>query len=404
MASVPTIPPTIHSYVSHYFENKKIRYSGYGLTILAVGVAAHKFGHLKIGFTLVSAGAFVQCYKINELAQEIKKTPRISDAVKREKISRITDHIFTLSLIWGIVISGLNLSLICHEGKLLLRGVEAKDLRQFYHTGLKNPLSLLDKWVKNAPHLLSRTNSLASLGCIAIPQASNFISWSDDFFYGKQLLANTVYQLCEKAVNILAAVENITLLSLFFMIKDTIQAIDLSSYLSRVMSKVPSPMISTYSAFRNSLPLLYRFPHITFADLNNWVRSFSNPQEDTPLPAAHPKNSSSLEKTKKIANYFFFYAFNLSLLGTQIYYHPLPTGLFFGLGLLYPTSFQTEQTIQRTWTIVPDFIALPVALKCRYILDRVSATLVTLKWWNYPAASLNGVYLAESARYLVSRN
>lgn len=403
MASVARASPSLYSYFSPYLQNKKIRYSTYALSILAVGAAAHKFGHIKIGFTLVSAGAFVQGYKIVEIAREIKNTPRISDAAKREKISRITAHIFTLGWIWGIVMSGLNLSLICHEGKLLLRGVELKDIQLFYNAALKNPLSLIDTWVKNAPHLLYKANYLTSLGCITVPQASNFISWSDDFFYGKQLLADTVYQLCEKAVNIMVAAENMTLFSLFFLIKDTIQAINLWSYLSRVVSEVPPPMIATYSAFRNSLPLLYRFPHITWADLNNWGSTFSNPQEETPLPVAHPKNSSALEKTKYIANYLFFYSFNFLLMGTRLYYHPIPTGVFFGAGLLCRTSFQTEATIQRTWTIAPDFIGLPLALKCRYILDRISATFITLKWWNYPAASLNGLYLAETVRYLVSK-
>jgi hypothetical protein len=403
MAPIPGTPPTIYSYFSPYLENKKIRYSAYALSILAVGAAAHKYGHLKIGFTLVSAGAFVQGYKIFETAREIKNTPGITGAVKREKISRITDRIFTIGLIWGIVISGLNLSLIFHEGKLILQGVKVKDIQLFYDTALKNPLSLVDAWVKNAPRLLFRANSLASLGCIAIPQASNFLSWSEDFFYGKRLLANTVYQLCEKVIDIWIRAENMTLFSLFFLIKDMIQTINLGSYLSRVMSEVPPNMVATYSAFRNSLPLLYRFPHITWADLNSWISSFSNPQDDNLPPAAHRKNSSALEKTKHIANYLFFYSFNLSLLGAQLYYHPIPTGIFFGTGLLCPTSFQTEKTIQRTWTIAPDFIGLTFVLKCRYILDRVSTTLSTLKWWNYPAAALNGLYHAEAVRYLVSK-
>lgn len=139
MAAIPRTSATIYSYFSPYLENKKIRYSAYALSILAVGATAHKYGHIKIGFTLFSAGAFVQGYKIVETAREIKNTARISDAVKREKISRITDRIFALGLIWGIVISGLNLSLIFHEGKLLLHGVELKDIQMFYNTALKKP-------------------------------------------------------------------------------------------------------------------------------------------------------------------------------------------------------------------------------------------------------------------------
>jgi len=405
MAAIPSkIPPTVYGFLSPYLENKKVRYSAYALSALAVGAAAHKWGHIKIGFTLFSVGLFVQGYQVVQIAQEIKNTPGMNDQVKREKISRITDRVFTLGLIWGIVISGLNLSLICHEGKQLLRGADLKDMRLFYETALKNPFSIWDSWIKNAPHILYRAHSLGNLGCISVPQASNFISWSDDFFYGKRVFANTLYQLCEKALQIWILAEKITLISLFYLIKDTIQAINLGSYLSRVVSEVPPHMVATYSAFRSSLPLLYRFPHITLSDLSSWIRSFSNPQETLVQTAARPKNLSALEKTKYFANYFFFYSLNFSLLATQIYYHPLPTGIFFGAGLLCPTSFQSESTIQRTWAIAPDIIGLPLVLKCRYILDRISATLATLKAWNYPAAFLNGLYLAEAARYFVSRN
>lgn len=387
---------TIHGYVSPYLENKHIRYSAYATSILTVGAASWKFGSITIGFTLASAGLFVQGYNALEIAKEIRNARNLDDAAKNQKISRITDRIFMMGMIWGIITSGLTLSLTYDQGKLILQGTEWKDIERVYETFLKNPRALVDAWVKNAPALLFKTQSLAGLGCITASQSYNFIRWSDDHFYGEKLLANTVFTFCKKIMDIWIQSENTDLLSLFFMIRDTIQAINIWSYLNSVVSEVPPNMQKIYHAFKSALPLLYRFPHITGPELNDWVRSFTNP------PAAFPP-SSSKEKIKHIANYCFFYSFNCTLMATQLYYHPIPTAIFFGVGFLCPTSFQTIETIQRTWEIAPDFIGMPLVLKCRYILDRVSTTVITIKWWNYPTAAFNGLCLAEDARYYASK-
>ncbi|MBS0648840.1 MAG: hypothetical protein JSS10_06425 [Verrucomicrobia bacterium] len=388
---------TIYSYVAPYLENKNIRYSAYAASILTVGAASWKFGNITLGLTLASAGLFIQGHKAWVIGKEIKNNPSMSDAVKKEKISRITDRVFMMGMIWGIITSGLTLSLIFKEGRLLLRGAEWKDIQRLSEDLSKNPLILMDLWVKNAPAVLFKAQSLAGLGCIAAGQGVNFLRWSEDHFYGKKLLANTVFALCDKIMNIWIQSQNMDLISLFFMIKDTIQAIDIGSYLSKVVSEVPPNMQTAYLAFKTALPLLYRFPHITGAEFSHWIRSFSNP------PPAFPdtlrKSSSSKEKIKHFANYFFFYSFNCTLMATQLYYHPIPTALFFGVGFICPTGFQTEETIRRTWEIAPDFIGMPLALKCRYILDRVSTTALTLKWWNYPAAIFNGLCLNEDVRY-----
>lgn len=392
---------TIYGYVSPYLENKHVRYSAYAASIMSVGAASWKFGNITIGFTLASAGLFIQGYNALEIAKEIKNIPKIDDKIKNEKISRITDRIFMMGMVWGIITSGLTLSLTFKEGKLLLRDVAWKDIERTYEILLKNPRTLVDFWVKNAPAILFKAQSLAGLGCITASQGYNFIRWSDDHFYGNKLLANTVFTFCKKIMDIWIQSENMDLISLFFMVRDTIQAINIWSYLNNMVSEVPPNMQKIYQAFRNALPLLYRFPHITGLELNDWVRSFTNPP--AAFPPAKKENSSSKEKIKHIANYFFFYSFSGTLMATQLYYHPLPTAIFFGVGFLCPTSFQIPETIQRTWEVAPDFIGMPLALKCRYILDRVSTTVITIKWWNYPAAAFNGLCLAEDARYYASR-
>jgi hypothetical protein len=381
--------------LSPYIENKNVRYSLYALSVLAIGTATFRYGNIKIGCTLVSAGCFVQGYKLVQLARELKKNPNIG---REQKISRITDCVFKMGLMWGIIISGLNLSLLYHEGTLLLQGADRNSISSLLEAGLKNPRVLIYAWLKNAPSILYRFNNILSLGCFAIPQAYNFIYWTDDLFYGKQILANQVFQLCEKALNIwIASQSEVTLDSLFYMLKDMVQSLKLWSYLSKVTGEIPSQMSAVWIAFQNSLPLLARLSTISLKDLNQWIRSFSN--TDTPIVVAQQKNSDGWEKTKYVVNHIFFHTLNFSLMATRLYYHFFPTAVFFGLGLFYPTAYQNEITLQRTWQAAPDFVGLPLIMKCRYILDRTSVALTSLQWWNIPVAALNGLYLAEAFRF-----
>jgi hypothetical protein len=381
--------------LSPYIEEKNIRYSVYALSVLAIAAASFRYGNTKIGLTLVSAGCFVQGYQIVQLAKELKTNPQTN---KPEKISRITDCVFKMGLMWGLIMSGLNLSLLYHEGTLLLQGADSKAISALLEAVAKNPRVLIYAWLKNAPFILYQVNTIASLACFAIPRAYNFIYWSDDLFYGNRVMANKVFELCDKALNIwIASNSEVTLYSLFFMLKDMVQALQLWSYLSKVTNEVPSQISAVWIALQNSLPLLVRYPNVSLKDLNLWIRSFSNSEPQ--IVSAQQKNSDRWEKTKYVVNHLFFHTLNFSLMATRLYYHFFPTALFFGLGLFYPTTYQNEITIRRTWQAAPDFIGLPFIMKCRYILDRTSVALTSLQWWNIPVAALNGIYLAEAFRF-----
>jgi hypothetical protein len=375
--------------LSPYIENKKVRYPLYALSVLAVAAAALRYGNTKVGFTLGSAGLFVQGYQVIQLAKEIKNTG-LDDDTRNRKISRITDRVFTMSMMGGIIIGGLNLSLLYQEGSLLLQNA---DLSLW-----QNPSSISYAWLKNAPSIISHTHFVASIGCFAIPQALNFIRYGDDLFFGEKLYAKDVHEFCGKLVTVwTVSQEEPTLTTLPWLTMDMLQNIANWPHLSKFFEET-SPHIAALGTAIKNLAVIY-FGGPSFKVIHNGIASFSNPESNKLFARAEKKNESSWEKAKYLANYIFFYTLNFSLMAARIYHHPFPTAIFFAIGLAYPTSFQKEMTIRRTWEVAPDFIGMSLVLKCRYLFERLSIPSTALAWWNIPTACLNGLYQAENVRF-----
>ncbi len=381
--------PFYLKHLSPYIEKKQVRYPLYALSVLAVGAAAIRYGDTKVGFTLGSAALFAQGYQVVRLAKEIKNTP-MDEETRNRKISRITDRVFTMSLIWGIVIGGLNLSLLYQEGSLLLQNADL--------SLLQTPSSIPYAWLKNAPSIIYHTNLVASIGCFAIPQMLSYIRYGDDLFFGKKLYAKDVHELCGKLVNTWIEIkEDTTLLSLPWLAMNMLYAANFWSNLSSILGEA-SPQAAALWAAIKKLGVLY-LDGLSFKVIPSWIASFSNPEWNKLFNRAEKKNESKWERTKYTVNYIFFYTLNISLMAARLYYHRFPTSIYLALGLIYPTSFQEEMTIRRTWEVAPDFIGMHLALKCRYLFERLSVTSTALAWWNIPGACLNGLYLAEDFRF-----
>jgi hypothetical protein len=369
--------PFYLSYVSPHIEDKKVRYSLYAASSLAVAAAVLRYGTTKAGFFLGTAGLFAQGYQIVQLAKEIKNT-LMSERAKNKKISQITNRVFTMSLICGIVMSGLNLSLIYQNGSLLLQGTNLRLL--------KTPTQIPYAWVKSAPSLIYHLASLASIGCFAIPYATHFISHGDDHFFGAKQYAQQIHALCTKLLNT-------------WLLNNTLQPSDLREAL---VEAFPQTTVHVNTFIKSLSPLFTQFLLLLLSfNIHDRIAYFSNPGPGSNrlFPKARKRNQSGWETTKYVANHIFFYTLNTSLMAARLYYHLFPTAVYFGLGLMYPTSIQKEKTIKRTWEVAPDFIGMPLVTKCRYLFSRLSSAGIALVWWNIPGACLNGLYLAEDFRF-----
>ncbi len=374
--------PFYLGYLSPYIENKKVRYSLYAASVLAVTAAALQYGNTKVGITLASAGCFAEGYQIVQLAREVKNIP-MDQETKNRRISRITNHVFTMGLIWGIVMNGLNLSLIYKEGSLLLQ----------------TPAHIPYGFLQNAPSLIYHAANLASIGCFAIPNATHFILHGDGLFFGNKQYAEQVYALCTRLMDIwIAFQQETTLTSLPWLLMEMVQASDLWSYLSNAFGEASPQAIMMLNAFKNLLVIIIA-QEFSCKTLHEWIASFSNPESNKLFPRAEQRKASGWEITKYIANYLFFHTLNISIMAARLYHHRFPTAVYFGIGLVYPTSFQKEMTIRRTWEIAPDFIGMPIVTKCRYLFERLSSAGTAVAWWNVPGACLNGLYLAEDFRF-----
>jgi hypothetical protein len=177
-----------------------------------------------------------------------------------------------------------------------------------------------------------------------------------------------------------------------------IQATNLWSYLCRVFGEATPQTLVIWQALKDLFAIVLS-QEFSCKTLHGWIASFSNPESNKLFPRAERKNPSGWESAKYLANYLFFHTLNISLMAARIYYHRFPTTIYFGLGLLYPTSVQKEMTIRRTWEVAPDFIGMSITTKCRYLFDRLSTAGTAVAWWNVPGACLNGLYLAEDFRF-----
>lgn len=373
--------------LSPYIENKKVRYSLYTAGVLAIAAAAINYGNTSVGITLASAGCLVEGYQIIQLAKKVKYL-EMEKEIKNQKILPITARVFTLNIIWGMVMNGLSLSLLYKEGSLLLQ-----------HLDFQLPLTQIPyAWLKNAPFLLSHAASLARLGAFVIPLAIYFILRGDDFFFARGYQKyQHLYSLCYKTVDSWAnSREGLTLSSIPNLLADTLNSEDIRSSFRNGINAVYPQLLLKLKALIDFITLL-QSRRVTFKSIHDWIASFSNPESN--FPQAQKSSSTSWERTKYAVNYLFFHTLNISLMTARLYYHPLPTAISFGLGLALPTSFQKEATIRRTWEIAPDFIGMPSDIKCRYLFERFSPAITAIAWWNIPGACLNGLYLAEDFRF-----
>ncbi|HEX2579653.1 MAG TPA: hypothetical protein VHK67_04535 [Rhabdochlamydiaceae bacterium] len=374
--------------LSPYIENKKVRYSLYTAGVLAVAAAAMNYGNITVGITLASAGCLVEGYQIVRLAQEVNNDTTAQEA-RHKKILQITAHVFTLGIIWGLVMNGLNLSFLYKEGALLLN-------LDFQLTPDQIPYA----WLKNAPSLLSHAAAVTRLGAFAIPFATSLISKGDDFFFDKQhrsLFSLPGYRIA----GIWANLRGITFSSFLILLIQALNSKDIQSYLRSAMKAV-YPFMHILQQAVLDFVAIYRSQRMTLQQIHGWIASFSNPEPNELFPQA-TSSSTGWGKTKYAVNTLFFYTLNISLMTARLYYHPFPNALCFGLGLITPTSLQTETTIRRTWEIVPDFIGMPLTIKCLYLFEKFSSAVTAVGWKNVPGACLNGLYLAEDFRFYSRR-
>lgn len=355
--------PSYFEQLSPHLKNKDVRYTLYAAGSLAVAAAAHRWGNTQVGMTLAFAGCFAQGYEAVNLARETVFAA-MDKETKNNQISKITDLFFTLKLVWGITMNGINLSLLYRESSLLFQRA-------------------------NLYSVIFHAANLASLGCSSIPCAMNSIFQGDDLFLENEQDAEKIDPFPEQPSD-MSHVSHL--------------------WLSLLVYGVFRPLSPSTTMVLNTYKSLLEMPNdeLSFKKLSEklpqWISSFSNPKPDKLFPKAKIQNSSDDgEKTKYVANQLFFHTLNISLMAARLYYHPFPTAIFFGLGLFYPTTFQNEKTIRRSWEIVPDFIGMPIVTKCQYLFERLSSTEAALAWWNVPRACLNGLCLAEDFRFFRHR-
>lgn len=363
--------PFYLGYASPHLQAKKVRYSLYTASSLAVAFTALRYGTIKVGFFLGTSGLLAQGHQIVQLAREFKHTV-MDHKTKKQKLSQIINHVFTMSLICGIVVSGLNLSLIYQEGTLL----------QTTHL-LRTPAQIPNTWLQNAPSRTFHLAMLASIGCFAIPYAKIFFLHGDSHFFEKKR-AQQIDDLCLKLLNT-------------WLLNNRLQASDLIKALEETFPQT----IAHVNAFTKFLVhLTAQLIHLLLSfNIHDRIAAFSNTKQNELFPVAQKRNPTGWETTKYRANHIFFHTLNISLMAARLYQHLFPTAIYFGLGLMYPTSLQKEITIKRTWEVAPDFFGMPVITKCRYLFDRFSSTATALVWWNIPQACLHGLYLAEDFRF-----
>jgi hypothetical protein len=359
--------PSYSEQLSPHLKNKDVRYSLYAAGSLAVAAAAYRWGNAQVGITLAFAGCFAQGYEAVNLARETLYTA-MDKETKNNQISKITGRFFTLKLVWGIAMTGISLSLLYRESSLLFQRM---NLHSF-----------------SASSFIIHATNLASLG-YSIPCAINFIFQGDGHFLENEQNAEQIDPFPDQPIDMLHVSH---------------------LWLSLLVYGVFRPLSSKTTMVLNTYKSLLEMPNdeISFKKLSEkllqWISSFSNPKPDKLFPKAKIQNSSDDgEKTKYVANQLFFHTLNISLMAARLYYHPFPTVIFFGLGLVYPTTFQKEKTIRRSWEIVPDFVGMPIVTKCRYLFEHLSTTEAALAWWNAPRACLNGLYLAEDFRFFRHR-
>ncbi|HEX4838821.1 MAG TPA: hypothetical protein VFU89_00070 [Rhabdochlamydiaceae bacterium] len=273
-----------------------------------------------------------------------------------------------------MIMNGLNLSLLGKEGSRLLN-------LDFQLTPDQIPYT----WLKNAPSLLSHATAITRLGAFAIPMATYAILHGDDFFFGKN--RSDLYFLCYKLIESCANIQN--------LLAEVLNSEDIRSYLRKAIDAV-YPQLRTLPRAVLDLLALLQSRHVTFKQVHDWIASFSNPNQ---LFQPAKNSSTGWERTKYAINYLFFYTLNISLLAARLYQHPLPNAIGFCLGLARPTSLQEKATILKTWLSAPDFIGMPLIIKCHYLFERFSSAEIAVAWWNIPGALLNGVYLAEDFRF-----
>ncbi len=289
------------------------------------------------------------------LARETIYTAMDKEA-KNNQLSKITDRFFTLKLVWGITMSGISLSLLYQESSLLFQRA-------------------------NLYSIIFHATNLAALG-YSIPCAMNFIFQGDGLFWEIEQSAEKIDPFPDQPIDML----HVSYL-----------------WLSLLVFGVFRPLSPIIIMILNYIKNLDKKPteEISVKKLHEWISSLSQTKSDKRFPKA--ENSDDGEKTKYTINQLFFHTLNISLMATRLYYHPFPTAIFFGLGLFYPTTFQNEKTIRRSWEIVPDFVGMPIVTKCQYLFERLSSTEAALTRWNAPRACFNGLYLAEDFRFYKDR-
>lgn len=347
--------PSYFEQISPQLKNKDVRYSLYAAGSLVVAAAALRCGNTQVGMTLAFAGCYAQGYEAVNFARETVFTA-MDKETKNNQISKITDRFFTLKLVWGITMNGINLSLLYQESFLLFQRA-------------------------NLYSVIFHATNLASIGSSSIPCAMNFIFQGDDLFLENEQDAEKIDPFPEQPSD-LPYVSHLWLSLLLFGVFRPLspRTIMMVNYIKNLSEK-PTEEIS-------------------LKKLLEWISSLSNPKPDKLFPKAKIQNSSDDgEKTKYAVNQLFFHTLNIFLMAARLYYHPFPTAIFFGLGLFYPTTFQNEKTMRRSWEVIPDFIGMPIVTKCQYLFERLSSTEAALAWWNAPRACLNGLCLAEDFRF-----
>lgn len=338
-----------------YRENKTFRYSIYALEILALASLRQNTVHASVAVLGVSV-CFLG-HKIRLDYPNLRKLYSQKTLVDQAAIiSRLTRSLFTVMLIWGITLTGWNLSCAWREGKLLLHG--NRDLFT----------------------CLNALNSLGSLSSFWAPFALFLIQEGDQFFHSNCGETTETF-----LTNFLDAYQKN--LHLDFL-KPYLTELKSHAKKSKIPFKIPEIV-----SIANSLP------DMELSSLKKVMLFIRNFDLSTPK-VVRQKNPTLLERVKNVVNYSLFYGMALSMLGIRFYYHPIPTTAAFLCGLFYPTRFQPKKDLEQRWERVPDFINLTLRGKCTYFYDHTSSTLGRLRF-GYPAAFLKGLLLAEEFRYYI---
>ena len=334
--------------IQAYHNDQTVRHSVQALGALTSCAAGLYWGtrHVQI---LIGSVAILSLGKALFKARQTLHSDR-----QEPFVSELFHSVFTIVLIGGVALAGLNLADLMRQGGKL-----------FTSMGSREPY----RAIKALRHL-------GSLGSTWIPLALFCLRQSENYFYRGSDAA--VHAFALKTID--AWLTN----SLGDLLSESIKPYFEFDDLEKVEEyrKIFGSCQSLRELQAHQIAKLF------YLYLSERVPTFTR---KTPTP---------LDQARIHTNRAIFYSLTFLFTGSIIYYHPIPTTAAFLCGLVYPTQIQPRKHLTHTWTRVPDFFSFSFRKLSQRIERSSLLTLFALKF-GYPFAFLHGLLLAESFRYFI---